>query len=339
MGKGFRFMELLSDYLTCYLPVTRGLSQNTARSYRHSFRLLLEFLHERFGVRPDKVGFADLQGGVIGEWLNWLEESRGCCVNTRNQRLAAMRAFARFAMLEAPDIALQFCIEVERIPRKKGGKPGEPVHLTKEEVSVILGTPDATSKVGRRDMVLLSTLYASGARAQEICDLTVADVRFGASTIVTLRGKGSKARSVVIPEQCAKLLRKHIDSLAAGNRRQDGGYVFSSQTRDHMTISCVEAMVRKYVGRAKAMRPELFSASYSPHSLRHSIAMHMLESGVPLPAIKAFLGHESINTTMIYASANQELVMKYLRDKDPYAAMTDSPADGSSSLQLPSFLL
>jgi site-specific recombinase XerD len=117
-----------------------------------------------------------------------------------------------------------------------------------------------------------------------------------------------------------------------------GQHVFSSQTHEHMTISCLEAIVRKYVRMAKDLRPELFRDHYTPHSFRHSIAMHMLESGIPLPVIKTFLGHASIATTMIYASANYELVNKYLRDKNPYAEQSDT-AEQSESLFMPQFLM
>jgi site-specific recombinase XerD len=118
------------------------------------------------------------------------------------------------------------------------------------------------------------------------------------------------------------LLKEYLRGKAQVGRREgtELTYVFSSQTREHMTISCVEEIVKKYVAAAKAANPKLFRHnSYSPHSFRHSIAMHMLESGIPLPVIKTFLGHVSIATTMVYASANYEMVNKFLRDKNPYA--------------------
>jgi site-specific recombinase XerD len=154
---------------------------------------------------------------------------------------------------------------------------------------------------------------------------------------MTLHGKGNKTRTIIIPEQCAALLKSYIKykrlDLSEPNR-----HLFSSQTHEHMTVSCLEAIVKKYVRMAKALRPDIFKEHYTPHSFRHSIAMHMLESGIPLPVIKTFLGHVSIATTMIYASANYELVNKYLRDKNPYAEH-DITVFKPDNLFIPHFLI
>ena len=167
---------------------------------------------------------------------------------------------------------------------------------------------------------ILNMAQVHGVRAQELCDLTVGDVRFGKATTLTLHGKGSKTRTIVIPEQGGTLLKSYMEqNNLLGSMVMEGKHVFSSQTHEHMTISCIEAIVKKYVTLAKKLHPRLFRESYTPHSFRHSIAMHMLESGIPLPVIKTFLGHVSILSTMIYASANYELVNSYLRDKNPYA--------------------
>ena len=123
--------------------------------------------------------------------------------------------------------------------------------------------------------------------------------------------------------------------LLSGNPKR---HIFSSQTNEHMTISCLEAIVKKYVCLAKELRPDLFKEHYTPHSFRHSIAMHMLESGIPLPVIKTFLGHVSIATTMIYASANYDLVNKYLRDKNPYAT-DDTIIEQPNDSFIPQFLI
>jgi site-specific recombinase XerD len=161
-------------------------------------------------------------------------------------------------------------------------------------------------------------------------------VRFGNTVTVTLHGKGDKTRTIVIPEQCTVLLKTHIEQ----NRLNSFGaqrHLFSSQTHEHMSISCLEAIVKKYIRKAKALRPDLFLGHYTPHSFRHSIAMHMLESGISLPVIKTFLGHVSISSTMIYASANYEMVNKFLRDKNPYAEQ-DSTAAQPNASYIPYFL-
>ena len=330
------FLPALSEFFSAYLPKTKGLSANTIRSYKQVFRLLLEYVHGKYGLPPEKVEFRHLEKGAVEAWLDWLCTERNCSSKTRNHRLSALVTFSRFALQRDFGGALGLCSEVGHLPKKKTVRRSEAAHLTREEMSILLRLPNAGSNAGKRDRVMLSTLYASGARAQELCDLTVGDMRFGETTAMTLHGKGSKTRVIVIPQHCASLLKSHM----AQNRLEEGGpnrHVFSSQTHEHMTISCLEAVVKKYVRKAKKLRPDLFRENYTPHSFRHSIAFHMLESGIPLPAIKTFLGHVSISTTMIYASANFELVSKYLRDKDSYAEQ-DAESEHSAGSIMPQFL-
>lgn len=179
MGKPCNILRLLADYLVDYLPKAKGLSPNTVRSYRHAFRLLFEFLYSVKGIDPEKITFEALTDGAIPEWLNWLEDVRKCTAATRNQRLVAIRSFARYALREDMEMARAFCAEVERIPKKKVAKADAAIYLTTEEMSIVLRMPSPSTKSGRRDTVLMSTLYASGARAQGLCDLTLDDIRFG----------------------------------------------------------------------------------------------------------------------------------------------------------------
>lgn len=336
MARKSYFLPALSEFFETYLPKTKGLSANTIRSYKQVFRLLLEYIHAVHGLRPEKVEFRHLEKGTVEAWLNWLCTDRDCSTKTRNHRLSVLVTFARFALYRDFGGALVLCSEVEHLPKKKAVKRSEAVHFTREEMSILLRIPSSNRKIEIRDKVVLSTLYASGARAQELCDLTVGDMRFGTTSTLTLHGKGNKTRTIVIPVQSATLLKTYVEK-----NRLNGGdplrHVFSSQTNEHMTISCLEAIVKKYVLKAKKLRPDLFREHYTPHSFRHSIAYHMLESGIPLPAIKTFLGHELISTTMIYASANYELVNKYLRNFNPYAEQ-DAVFDQSHNSIIPNFL-
>jgi len=334
-GKSY-FLPVLSEFFSEYLPKTKGLSANTIRSYKYAFRLLLEYVHVKHGLFPEKIEFRHLENGIVEAWLSWLCTDRGCSARTRNHRLSALITFARFALRNNFNCALALCSDIERLPKKKCiGHPGA-VHFSREEMSVLLRLPDSHSRIGKRDKVILSTLYASGARAQELCDLTVGDLRFGSAATMTLHGKGNKTRTIVIPQQCAALLKSYMEQNRL-NGCSTHHHLFSSQTHEHMTISCLEAVVKKYVRIAKKLRTDLFHDHYTPHNFRHSIAMHMLESGIPLPVIKTFLGHVSIATTMIYASANYELVNKYLRDKNPYAEQ-DTDVIQSDDSFMPHFL-
>jgi len=337
MAKKSYLLPVLSEFFSDYLSKTKGLSVNTIRSYKYAFRLLFEYILVKHNLLPEKIEFRHLEKCVIETWLDWLCTDRNCSVQTRNNRLSALVTFARFVLRKNLSEALTFCSDVEYLPKKKINFRSNAIYFLREEMSILLRLPDTQSNIGKRDKVILSTLYATGARAQELCDVTVGDLRFGSTTSMTLHGKGNKTRTVIIPELCASLLKSHLkqNKLNDFNTQR---HLFSSQTHEHMTISCLEAIVKKYVLKAKKLRPDLFRENYSPHSFRHSIAMHMLESGISLPVIKTFLGHVSITTTMTYASANYELVNKFLRDKNPYAEH-DSSVIQNDGIFLPQFLM
>jgi site-specific recombinase XerD len=317
MKRQSNIFQTLSDFFNVYLPATKGLSVNTITSYQYAFQLLFEYLRTEKGLPPQKVTFQSLEGGTVANFLNWLESCRNCSARTRNQRLAAISSFAHYALRRNLSEALQFGTEVSATPKKKVPKNEDVVYFTPEETSLLLHTPKIMTTIGSRDAVLMSVLYASGARAQEICDLTVSDVNLGEKTTLRLFGKGAKARVVVIPHECSKLLAGHmkrnrLDTTVGDEKHR---HVFSSQTHEHMTISCVEEIVKKHIKSARAANPGLFPhKNYSPHSFRHSIAVHMLESGVPLPVIKNFLGHSSIESTLVYATVSPALANRYLKE-------------------------
>ena len=311
-------IRVLSDFLYTYLPDIKGVSKNTITSYQYAFQLLFEFMNEKKGMPPEKVTFSGLTNGVVIEYLTWLESARGCSAATRNHRRGAVISFAKYAVKKAFKEALTFYSEVTDIPRKKTPKVKDIRCFSKEEITCLLNLPDMTKTIGRRDAVLMSVLYSSGARAQELCDLTLNDITFNDTATLRLVGKGNKARRVAIPESCALLLRKYLKSrqldISDVNARKK--YVFSSQLHEKMTISCIEEIVKKYVVKAKVAYPTLFKRkSYSPHCFRHSIAVHMLECGESLVVIKSFLGHASIETTTIYAEVTPELANKYLKER------------------------
>ncbi|MDC7279474.1 site-specific integrase [Butyrivibrio fibrisolvens] len=319
MKKQNVFLEVLSDYLSKYITVTKGLSQNTIRSYTYTFQLLFAFLKETRTLPPEKVNFNTFDQNTLEAFLVWMEEMRGCSINTRNQKLSGLSAFAKYAITREPVMAAGFYSAVNGIPKKKSEKT-IPVYFTKEEIELLLHIPSGIKRIDIRNRTLLSVLYATGARAQELCDIKVGDIHFGDKTSVKLVGKGNKARKVTIPTQCAVLLR---DYLSSENKLTSlESHAFSSQTNEHMTISCVEEIVKKYVRLAKQENPSLFrEKNYSPHSFRHSIAVHMLEAEIPLPVIKNFLGHSSIETTMIYATVSDELKNRYLKENGIVAAL------------------
>lgn len=331
------FMTLLEDYFETYLPYSRGLSSNTINSYKQSFLLLLRFMLEEKGKKADDIRFSDLNYDTLLDFFNWLETDRLCKPTTRNQRLSALSAFSEYAQNRDFDAASVFRSAIIRVPVKKGKQKTRAV-FTRQEIKILLGLPDESYETGLRDKVLLSFMYATGARAQEICDLKVRDLRIDVnSASVTLTGKGTKTRQVGIPVKMAGTLQsyikhKHIESFP--NR-----HIFSSQTHEQMTISCVEGIYKKYVSLAKKNNPELFLAdSYPPHSMRHSTACHLLEAGVDIVTIKNILGHVSVQTTQIYAEMSQNTVDQKLREWNETWFGENKKIEIKNTANIPDFL-
>ena len=194
-------------------------------------------------------------------------------------------------------------------------------------------------RLERRDIVLLSLLYDTAARAQEICDITVRSVRFGNPTKIVLVGKGGTSRLVPIMPKTASILKQHISENGLNSKESQKTPLFSSQSHEKMTRSCVTNIVNKYVGIAKEKHTDLFLDTYSPHSFRHSKAVHMLEAGNELIYIRDFLGHKSIKTTEIYAVVSQAIVTKALKErKIPEATLNLNPIDTFETNPIPTFL-
>ena len=268
MSRKIDFMTLLEDYFETYLPYSRGLSPNTIMSYKQSFLLLLRFMLDVKKTKAEDIRFSALTYDILLEFFSWLETGRQCKTSTRNQRLSALSAFSEYAQNRDFDAASIFRSAVIKVPVKKGAKKPRSV-FSREEVKILLALPDDTYETGLRDKVLLSFMYATGARAQEICDFKVAGLRINDGTAsVTLVGKGAKPRQVGISLSLAKVVRNYIK-----HRHIDGypeRHVFSSQTHERMTISCIEGIYKKYVAIAKEKHPGMFlDGHYSPHSMRH----------------------------------------------------------------------
>lgn len=339
-NKPSEFLELLKSFLYVHLPCSVGVSPNTVKSYKDAFRLLFKFMYEEKHMHADKVAFTDLDYTTILGFLSWLETERGCGISTRNQRLSALSSFAEYAQNRSFDAAMTFRRDTKKLPSKKCPDRMRTI-FTLEETAFFLNLPQGDSATGLRNKTLLSVMYASGARAQEICDLTVSDFRFNSDTAsLILTGKGGKARKVGIPKGCAALLKHYIDNrgLTGKNER----YVFSSQTHEHMTVSCVQEIYKKYVNLAKEKYPSFFREKcYTPHSMRHSTATHMLEAGVPIAVIKNFLGHASLQSTQIYAEATQSTVDKHIKTwNEKWGHKPDYIADNYKAYSaIPDFLL
>ena len=238
------------------------------------------------------------------------------------------------------DAATCFRNSVLKVPRKKTSRKGRS-SFTRDEVRILFELPDARTEIGLRDKTLLCFMYASGTRAQEACDLTVGDIQFYPDRAgINIHGKGQKVRRIGIPFEASEMLKKYIAHRGLANDFK--AHVFSSQTHEKMTVSCVEEIYAKYIARAKRESPNQFRDNYTPHSMRHTTASHMLEAGVPLVVVKNFLGHVSLQTTQIYTEISQDSMNRQLKSWNDKWFLKDNNRDHRSSAEkghVPSFLM
>jgi integrase/recombinase XerD len=314
------FARHLTGFLTGYLGTQRHASPNTVRSYRDTFVLLLRYLRDAKHLPAERVTLMTLEAPVIVGFLEHLQTARQCGARTCNQRLAAIHAFARYVQAEAPEHMLTMqrilAIPPRRFPRK-------PVaYLEPADLGAVLAQPDPSSAVGRRDAVLLSVLYDTGARCQEILDLSARDVRLDTPAHVRLTGKGRKTRVVPLMASTVALLRAHVQAQGLDRPESAERPLFPGRQGRRMSRSGLRYLLAKHA-RAAARERTTLPAKVGPHTLRHTKAMHMLQAGVPVVIIRDILGHVDIKTTEVYARADLEMKRRAL---ETTAAAPNAPA-------------
>jgi integrase/recombinase XerD len=305
------FARMLARFLSDYLPGQRNLSTNTIKSYRDTFRQILKYYESELNIKPHHLTFKMINAKTIRDFLSWLEKSKDLSINTRNQRLAAIHSFFRYTQSEEPEILLE-CQRILGIPFKKREKKIIE-YLSVESLECILQQPDTTKKRGRRDLILMAILYDTGARVNEIISLKSRDVRLARPATVTLTGKGNKKRCVPIMEKTQSLLECYMkENNLSENGRQDHPLFYNAR-RNPFTRPGITYILRKYLMLAKISNPDIiFPECLHPHMVRHTKAMHLLESGVNLIYIRDLLGHVNVTTTEIYLRVNTEIKRKVL---------------------------
>ena len=299
------FAHQLTAFLTKHLPSQRNASAHTIKAYRDSFVLFLRYCRDERRCPPDRIDIADIDAPVILDYLEFLCKNRRCSASTRNARLAAMRSFFRFVQTEAPEYLMQ-CQRVLSIPAFRSERRA-PRYLSPLEMKLLLSQPDCKSRFGMRDAALLSLLYDTGARVHELSALRVGDVRLDTPAQVRLNGKGRKTRIVPLMTATAGLLAAYMKSanLSAQHRVDDP--LFPGRHEANISRFGIRYILDKYVKQLRAISPATTEEAITPHSLRHSKAMHLLEANTPLPIIRDILGHDNIGTTEIYARASTDM--------------------------------
>jgi integrase/recombinase XerD len=295
------FDTLVQDFFCRRLIEQQGVSPRTVEAYRDTFRLLLAYLPRRLGRPVPSLCLADLDAPAVLAFLGHLEAERGNGARTRNARLAALRSFVQHAASRDPT-AWPLARRVLAIPSKRFSKPllG---HLTREEMQAVPDAPDAPTWAGQRDRVLIAVMYNTGARVSEVVGLRRGDLTDADARSLRIRGKGRKER--VVP-----LWKKTAVALAAWSRRLDDrpdGPLFPNARGGPLSRSGFEDRLALAVETAAESCPGLRGKSVSPHTIRHTTAMHLLQSGVDLTVIALWLGHESPETTHQYVEADLKM--------------------------------
>ena len=325
------FSYYLTKFLSNYLPNHKNVSKNTIALYRDCFVLFIKFYTEQKKKAIDKLKFDEISKELILEFLLWIENSRKSSIQTRNQRLAAWKSFCNFVQFENPEL-LNICISIKSIEPKKY-KKNCLNYLSLNEIELLLKQPNINNELEIRDLAIITLMYDSGARVQEIIDLHVYNLKFSNNYSIYLTGKGSKTRIVPIQKATAQILKKYISY----NNLLKDDILFYNKYHQPLSQKGMTYILNKYIKRAKNENPNCFNNNISLHSLRHSKAMHLLESGVNIVYIRDFLGHASISTTEIYAKANPEIRRKEI-EKSTANIIKNSKFSKSKQIELMEYL-
>lgn len=298
---------MITEFFCQYLPNEAGLSENTLKSYRDTFILYIKYLEESGVYTPRNIDLTAFTADLVSKFLDWLENERHSSISTRNQRLAALKSFSNFVIRKAPENCKD-CQEILHL-RVKRTSSATVEYISTETIASILDQPDYRTSEGIRDLAILSFMYETGSRVQELIDTCLGDISFKKPNTIKLTGKGGKTRIIPISSNVANILHQYVERHQI---TQPDTRMFNNRSNKPLSRSGIAYILNKYFQLAKQVDSAILINSIHPHIIRHSKAMHLLESGVNLIYIRDFLGHASVTTTEIYARCNPELKRKYI---------------------------
>jgi site-specific recombinase XerD len=291
----------ITNYFSDYLTNILGASKRTISSYKDTFVILLEYLQKEYKIDINNMELKTIDYEIVEKFLDYLEKERNNSVSTRNQRLAAISSFYKY--LQKRELTVfDLCSAILTMPKKKT-QIKVMSYFSVDEIKLLINKPNTKTKYGFRDYIILLFMYETASRAQEISDLQRRQL-FLNDNYVVLIGKGNKSRRIPITKELSNLLIKYIDVFKIEN---DDTYVFQNACSQKITTKGIEYILIKYVNKCKKKYTDKFKSNYSNHSMRHTRAMHLLESGVNLIYIRDILGHASVTTTEIYAKTNSKI--------------------------------
>lgn len=289
-------------------------SPNTIASYRDTFRLLLKYATAQLGREPTDLQIADIDADLVGGFLSFIETTRRNAARSRNTRLSAIRSFFKYVAVNEPQL-LHHCQRVLAMPSKRHEKRTID-YLTRPEIEALIAAPEPSTWSGRRDRTLLLLAVQTGLRVSELINLTCGDVVLGTGAHVRCMGKGRKERATPIRKDCAKALRSWLAERAGAETEP----LFVSNRSDRLSRDAVERIVRKQVSTASRHCSTLKGKRVTPHVLRHTAAMQLLQNGVDRTVIALWLGHESVETTQMYIHADIQLKEQAMAKTKPLTA-------------------
>lgn len=320
------FPALVQAFFTDRLVRQRCASTHTIAGYRDTFRLLLRFAAQRLRTPPTELELDNLDASFIGDFLDHLEKSRGNCARTRNARLAAIRSFFRYVALSEPAYAL-LCQRVLAMPNKRYERRSVEF-LDRIEVEILLTAPDTSTWTGRRDRTLLLVAAQTGLRVSELINLRFQDVVLGVGACVRCEGKGRKHRSTPLRKDVATVVKDWMHE----QRGSPDDPLFPSLRGGFLSRDAVERLVAKHISTARQHCPSLAGKRITPHVLRHTAAMDLLQHGVDRSVIALWLGHESPETTQMYLHADLRMKERALARTAPTGVKPGRYRPGDSLL-------
>ncbi|MBU0487971.1 MAG: site-specific integrase [Patescibacteria group bacterium] len=298
------FAKYLSAFLTRYLAGERNYSPNTILAYKDAFIQFISFMKEQKNIEVQKLSLECINKEVVIDFLDWIQENKHCSNATRNYRLAALRSFFTYIQYENPERMYEWqkilSIKVKRHEKKCIN------YLTPEGIKLLFEQPDLSTRNGRRNLTLLALMYDSGARVQEIIDLTPSSIRLDCPSIVKLFGKGRKARIVPLQEEQTVFLKEYMQENYLFEPYANQYPLFSNSRKEKLSRAGVTYILKVHADLARKINPVIIPEKISCHSLRHSKAMHLLQAGVNLIYIRDLLGHVSVQATDVYARADSK---------------------------------
>jgi integrase/recombinase XerD len=306
----------VKKFFSDYLPVQKGLAANTLAAYRDTLKLLLCYGADRRKKAVEELTVEDLDEPLVLAFLDHLETDRGCSARTRNARLAAIRAFFGFLARENP-LLLPQCQAIRAIPQKRH-EHKTMAYLEENETRAVLDAADGPARAGIRDQALMLMLYNTGARVSEIANRKLGDLRLDDIPQVRLLGKGRKERSCPLWPETADALRAYLQERTPRDPRCE--QVFLNARGSSLTRFGIRHILHKHVVQAQGTCPSLANKRVSPHTLRHTTAMHLLRSGNEVNMVSYWLGHANINTTHVYVEIDMEMKRRML-EKAPSPAI------------------